>query len=125
MLRNLAGKAMEKRQKRELEAAAAKEKRDALAARKTAAFRRQPTCLQHGSATARMRAPQPAPGHECACPEQPCPMAKMKRCAICGDIKKTDGVPQGVLQASSAVGAHLRGSACRGPSAHGMRAQRA
>ena len=58
MLRNLAGKAMEKRQKRELEAAAAKEKRDALAARKTAAFRRQPTCLQHGSATARMRAPQ-------------------------------------------------------------------
>ena len=87
-LRNLAGKAMAKRQKKESEAAAAQEKRDALAAKKAEAAAAAAALLAAFERHHALYGPI-LPGRACACPEQPCPMANMVRCLVCGDIKKS------------------------------------
>ena len=86
-LRDLHGGAVAKRQKRTAEEAVAAAKRAELAARKAAvaaeAAGRELAWWRHTAHEG-----PPAPGDACACAEQPCAMAKMMRCAACGDIKR-------------------------------------
>ena len=86
-LRNLHEGAMAKRQKKAEDEAVAAAKRAELAARKAAvateAAVREAAWWRH-----KAHEGPPAPGALCACAEQPCAMAKMLRCAACGDIKR-------------------------------------